>query len=716
MCCSDCSLVAPSRRISPRLTDARFVRTVLFVALFAAWGMPLAAQARTAPVSPPAPDTTDAWTHLLPYLDDEPRADVLARWQAWMEAPLDLNTAPADLLLQLPGLTLREALRIVSHRGMHGPFAQVSDLQQVAGLSATSYRMVAPFVHVRSPGESQRPAARLPWWRSNWQARGLMRTGRRVEQARGYTGPTSVPYLGSPYRSVVRMRAWNPHLDVGFTTDKRPGEPLAWDPESRQYGADHLIGYAHLRNRGRLRHLIVGSYQAAVGHGLALWTGTRFASAYSRPQTLIRQGRGLRPYRGTSPHTYLRGIGATVRLHPQVDATAFVSHRNRDATLDTLQQYGGLVVARTLRSSSLRRTSTERQYRRVLATTHAGGHVQWTAPRLRVGLLGMYAHFAHPLLPAPRPDTRFRFAGSWTTHWSLAAHYAPTARLALVGEAASTGPRGRAAVLGLLTDMGRGATLTARAYAGNRYYDPLDLGGLDGNRVAGTQGVEARLSLAVHPHWTLHGGLRQGHTRVPQFRTTRPEVATRATAGVHYDPDTRLHLRVQGQWRTGDHRTSLTHAYGPSVPVHRLRTQHKARAHLRYAPTPRLRFDLRTAWTRVQIAEATEAGTLLWVGTEYAPRAWIATNIRWTLFGTDGFESRLFTYEPDVQYGFSVPALFEHGQRAYALVGIDITAALHLEAKYSVTAYTNRETIGQGRDFIDSHRVRNWRVQLRWRL
>ncbi len=660
-------------------------------------------------------DTTDAWSHLLPYLDDEPDPDVLERWQAWMDRPLDLNTASTNQLQQLPGLTLRQAIQIVSYRGAHGPFDAVEALQRVPTLSDRTYQIIAPFVHVRKETDLDSPAQNAAWWRRSWQARGLLRAGRRMERARGYTGDTEVPYLGSPYRSVMRLRAWNDRIGLGLTTDKRPGEPLRWDPTARQYGADHLIGYAQLRNQGRLRQLVVGSYQAAFGHGLALWTGARFTSAYGTPQALVRQGSGLRPYRGTNPHTYFRGVGATVRITPQVDATAFVSHRNRDATLDTLQ-HSNRVVARSLRSTSLRRTTTERQFRRVLPATHVGGHAQWQSDALRVGLLGLYARFGHPLVPDFRPDTRHDFAGRWTTHWGVSAHYTPAPRITLVGEGALTGPEGRAAVLGAHADIGRAATLTIRGYAATRHYDPLDLGGLDGNAIAGERGAETRVALTVHPYWTLYGALRQIYTRIPQFRTTRPEVATRTSASVHYDPDTQLHFRLQGQWRTQDRRTSVTRAYGPTVPVHSLHSQHRIRIHLKYGVTERLRFSTRTAWTRVQLPATTETGSLLWIETDYTPLPRLSTNMRWTLFGTDGFDSRLFAYEPDVRYGFSVPALFEHGQRAHALIRLDLTSAVHLEAKYSVTAYTNRDVIGQGRDQIDSSRVRNWRVQLRWTL
>ena len=133
------------------LPAVRFLLQTTIVAVLLFHGKMPAAIAKSPPFpSTAAPDTTDAWTYLLPYLDDEPDPDVLARWQDWMDAPLNLNIATARQLQQLPGVTLPLALRIVSHRGAEGPFAQVEDLKRVATLSQDVYRMIVPFVHVRA--------------------------------------------------------------------------------------------------------------------------------------------------------------------------------------------------------------------------------------------------------------------------------------------------------------------------------------------------------------------------------------------------------------------------------------------------------------------------------------------------------------------------------------------------------------------------------------
>ena len=681
------------------------------IACFLLIGMGMGSPLPTHAYSLSPADTTDLRTHLLPYLDEQIDEALWEQWSDWWEAPLFLNQAGSAELHQLPGLDVSQAIRLLTHRRAHGPFQSVEDLHDV--LDASTVALIRPFVQVASNADQHDTSSSQPsWWKHGWNVRGLLRTGRRLERARGYTDATAVPYLGSPYRMVIRQRAWNRHIDLGLTADKRPGEPIEWNPDAGQYGPDHLIGYAMLRNQGPVNQLIVGSYQVAFGQGLALWTGPRFSSVYGGPRNLSQQGSGLRPYRGTSPHTYLRGAGITLNLFRSLQATAFASHRNLDATLDTL--HTGAVVARSIRSSSLRRTETERSHRRQLPTTHIGSHMQWQSARIHVGVLGLYTQFGHPIRPALRPDTQPAFAGEWTTHWSVHAQYVASANTHLFAEGAQTGPRGQAAAAGLHTAIGRHATLAVRGYYTNASYDPLEWGGVAGRSYGGMRGITARIALDVHPSWTLQGTLQQEHIRIPQFQTTRPETAVRGALALHFRPHNALHVYAQGQMRRHDVRTQTTAPHGPTFPVHAFRDQANLRVHVTHTFSSQWQWSARTAYTHVHHSANTESGTLLWTEVQYTPTTRVHLNTRWTLFDTDSFDSRLFAYEPDVLYGFSVPALFDQGQRAHLLARVQLTDALLLESRYSVTAYTHRAVIGSGQGRIDDSRVRDWRIQLRW--
>lgn len=61
---------------------------------------------------------------------------------------LDLNTATAAELDTLPGIGPAKAAAIVAYRSEHGPFAAVSELEAVSGISAAMVTELAPLVHV----------------------------------------------------------------------------------------------------------------------------------------------------------------------------------------------------------------------------------------------------------------------------------------------------------------------------------------------------------------------------------------------------------------------------------------------------------------------------------------------------------------------------------------------------------------------------------------
>lgn len=70
--------------------------------------------------------------------DAPPRADV--------RFSVDLNTADADELGQLPGIGPTTASRIVEHRRLHGPFPTAEALLAVPGIGAATLAGVRPYL------------------------------------------------------------------------------------------------------------------------------------------------------------------------------------------------------------------------------------------------------------------------------------------------------------------------------------------------------------------------------------------------------------------------------------------------------------------------------------------------------------------------------------------------------------------------------------------
>lgn len=63
--------------------------------------------------------------------------------------PLDINSATAEQLQEVPGIGPKTAEAIVHMRETSGPFRRVDDLLAIRGIGKKKYRMMRPYLTVR---------------------------------------------------------------------------------------------------------------------------------------------------------------------------------------------------------------------------------------------------------------------------------------------------------------------------------------------------------------------------------------------------------------------------------------------------------------------------------------------------------------------------------------------------------------------------------------
>lgn len=68
---------------------------------------------------------------------------------------VNINTAPAEELAQLPGVGQEIARRIIRHRARSGKFRTVDELLVVRGISAKKLEKLRPYVTVEEPATGQ---------------------------------------------------------------------------------------------------------------------------------------------------------------------------------------------------------------------------------------------------------------------------------------------------------------------------------------------------------------------------------------------------------------------------------------------------------------------------------------------------------------------------------------------------------------------------------
>jgi hypothetical protein len=87
-----------------------------------------------------------------------------------------------------------------------------------------------------------------------------------------------------------------------------------------------------------------------------------------------------------------------------------------------------------------------------------------------------------------------------------------------------------------------------------------------------------------------------------------------------------------------------------------------------------------------------------------------------SFFDTDGFAARIYAYERDLRYSFSVPVFFDEGRRSYVMAQYAPWAALTVAVKYGITTYARPRTIGSGLNALHGTSRRALRAQVQWRF
>jgi hypothetical protein len=378
----------------------------------------------------------------------------------------------------------------------------------------------------------------------------------------------------------------------------------------------------------------------------------------------------------------------------------------------------GALVASTLSTSGLHRTASEIARKDALREDLAGGAVEYGTDRLLVGATGYASRFDRAVAPGPQPYERFDFAGDRAAMGSAYANVFLGDYL-LFGEVARAPGGAVGAVGGALADFGRAeALLLARAY-------PRDFTSLHGfgfgERNGVTQnehGVYAGLRLRLSRTVRVGGYVDQYRFPWLRFGVPRPSSGLDARLVVEHDPRPWLGYYVQLQSETREAGADVAGPTGALLDAVQPETRQSLRVHGDYSFSRDLRLRARVEATRFEEPGAPAAwGVLLYQDVRYQPPVrGLRLDARLAFFDTDGFDTRVYAYENDLLYAFSVPAFFGRGQRAYLLARYEVVDGLILEAKYAVSRFQGVDTIGSGLNEIDGNRLREVRAQVRWRL
>ena len=109
-----------------------------------------------------------------------------------------------------------------------------------------------------------------------------------------------------------------------------------------------------------------------------------------------------------------------------------------------------------------------------------------------------------------------------------------------------------------------------------------------------------------------------------------------------------------------------------------------------------------------------EVGLLMTQDISWRPKSFpVDLTLRYALFDTDSYDTRIYSYENNALYVFSVPSYYYKGSRAYILARYSFLRSVDLWIRYGFFLYDNRNEIGSGAQLIQGNRKTDITIQLK---
>lgn len=638
-------------------------------------------------------------------------SELSERLNFYYRNPVNVNKINREQLGDLFFLSPLQINAFLQHRQETGDLLDLLELQSIEGFDLQTIYRFLNFVFLSSENSLANVTAANLFNKGRHDL--IFRYGQILQAQKGFLIPDSSDrsrYLGTPERLLVRYRYYyGRNISAALNMRKDPGEQFLWS--SKSTGFDFYSANIMLRNMGFLKKLAIGDYILQFGQGLTLWSGLTFGKG-PIITSLAKSDIGLGPHNSVNKSQFLRGISASAGLG-KFTFTPFLSSKKIDASL-IQSDSGDAQMISSIGQSGLHRTSTELKNKNASSQFVYGSNIQFRHRQLNLGFTAYHTQLGHSLEASKLLYSRFKFAGQSLTNTGF--HYSYSYQnIYWFGEAAYQPQGGSAFINGLMSSLSPKVSLVLlhRHYQKN-YYSLFNQAISEASDAVNEQGLYSGLQLKLNSHWELI--TYTDFFRFPwlKYRVDAPSTGYEWFSQLTYAPNKKLRISSHYKMKIKAENESVDYALNILQEV----KKQNYRLELNYQVHKHVALRNRLEICQYQKGEhPNEFGYLAYQDIIYHPlQTKLSGNLRFAIFDTRGFNSRIYTYENDVLYSYSVPAFQYSGLRFYINGRYSLSRGLDIWARYAITSYTNQETIGSGLDQIDGNRRSEIKLQVRYQF
>lgn len=646
----------------------------------------------------------------------------------YINNPLNLNVATKDELEKLQILNDFQMNSLISYVEKNGQLLSIYELQLVYGYSVDDIQKLMPFITVSSEVKDNTFSLKKALKYGNHQL--FLRTQQVLESQTGFSeisdslinAKPDSRYLGSPQKIYAKYKYnYKNFLAFGITAEKDAGEvffknnvhdSIKDEPfyDNLHNGFDYYSAHLQISNIGAVKTICLGDYQVQFGQGLVIWSGLGYGKS---PYVLNvkKKNAGIKKYSSTDENKFMRGAGATFR-HKNLDFTAFYSRKKVDANIAEIDTLEDMVAAvSSLQITGLHTKPSELENKHAITENVMGGNLTYNHAKFKTGLTFVNYIFGADLERNIKPYNQFEFNSSQNANIGLDYQFT-LQKINFFGEAAMSQNGGMAFINGALMPLVSQVTLSVVQRSYQRNYQSYYGGAFgEASKLSNEQGFYIGAEVLPYKKWKVSAYFDRYKFPWLTSSTDAPTEGYDYLLQVDYNMSryVSMYAKIKQEIK-GKNGTSETVGVDPIVPENNI----KLRYHISYQISRKLSLKNRVEYAFYGKDGERSNGYLFYQDVNYRPsKLPLTLSFRYAIFDTESYDSKIYAYETDVLYAFSVPAYYSKGTRYYLTMKYSITGRIDLWLRYARTTYDDKDVIGSSLTEIQGNHKSEVKAQLR---
>jgi hypothetical protein len=594
--------------------------------------------------------------------DPEATAGFIERLHELYENPVRINSGDYNEISRLFFLTDFQIRSVIDHIRSTGEIVSVYEIASVPGFDRQITEILLPLITLE-PDHSF-PAKKITF-------RNTLLTNLIIKP-----GESDTSYAGSHWKILTKYRVKAGPFTAGLTAEKDAGEKLfSGTPPLPDFLSAHLC----YTGKGIIRKLIAGDFSARFGQGTCINTGIHTGLSLTAPGYLSWRDE-IKPYTSTDENNYFRGAAAEFALG-KMGITLLCSHNRIDATISPADDSTTFIVGNFYKAG-LHNTASLLIKKDAVTETYYGLNLMYDFSSLRCGLTWSENRFSIPVIAdRSNPEDLYDFEGNRYSIISAYYNYMINGILAY-GEFSTDYKLHFAMVQGITLRPSDRLTINflARNYMpGFTSFHGRGPGNASAN--GNEKGLLGNFTFEAAKHLFISAGCDICTFPWLKYRTSFPSWAKKKEIRIKYLPSENLvfELSYSYKYSMDDGNDNQGIADIDELTVRSFKSLAKYSVNENLSLTARI--DYKT------VRQTGSKGMLMLQDIVYRFRRVPASLwFRYCIFKTDGWDSRLYIYENDLLYSFTVPSFSGEGSRSYLMAKWDIGDIAELRVKYGITS------------------------------